>query len=208
MSKLLNIALVLITVLSCQSQTKNKIKKDVGGPCEGCNAIYEYGDKKLSSIDTLPKFKTSEPKLKITGKVYQKDGKTLAENIIIYIYHTNENGIYETKGDEEGWAKRHGYIRGWAKTSSEGTFTFYTFRPGSYPNTSAPQHIHMTIKEPNTNAYYIDDIMFEDDKFLTDTFKNRLGKRAGSGVVIPKEEDGILVVNRDIILGLNIPDYD
>ncbi|WP_412561246.1 intradiol ring-cleavage dioxygenase [Winogradskyella sp. MIT101101] len=208
MKKLINIAIIALTIYSCQSQTKDKTTKIVGGRCEGCEALFEYGDKKLSNIDTLPKFEVSEPKLKITGTVYQKDGKTPASNIILYIYHTNENGIYETKGDEKGWAKRHGYIRGWVKTSSDGSYTFYTFRPSSYPNTSAPQHIHMTVKEPNTNAYYVDDIMFEDDKFLTNEFKERLGQRAGSGVVLPKMENGILHVKRDLVLGRNIPDYD
>lgn len=208
MKKLINIAIIALTIYSCQSQTKDETTKIVGGRCEGCEALYEYGDKKLSNTDTLPKFEASEPKLKITGTVYQKDGKTPASNIILYIYHTNENGIYETKGDEKGWAKRHGYIRGWIKTNSDGTYTFYTFRPSSYPNTSAPQHIHMTVKEPNTNAYYVDDIMFEDDKFLTNEFKERLGQRAGSGVVLPKMENGILHVKRDVVLGRNIPDYD
>ncbi|MFC0605511.1 dioxygenase family protein [Winogradskyella pulchriflava] len=208
MKKLINIAIIALTIISCQSQAKNKTDKIVGGPCEGCEALYEYGEKKLSSIDTLPKFEASKPKLKITGTVYKKDGVTPAKNIILYIYHTNENGIYETKGDEKGWAKRHGYIRGWIKTNVDGAYTFYTFRPASYPNTNAPQHIHITVKEPNTNAYYIDDIMFEDDKFLTDEFKKRLGSRAGSGVVLPKLENGILTVKRDVILGLNIPDYD
>lgn len=208
MKKLINIAIIALTIYSCQSQTKDKTTKIVGGRCEGCEALLEYGDKKLSNVDTLPKFEVSEPKLKITGTVYQKDGKTPASNIILYIYHTNENGIYETKGDEKGWAKRHGYIRGWVKTSSDGRYTFYTFRPSSYPNTSAPQHIHMTVKEPNTNAYYVDDIMFKDDKFLTNEFKERLGQRAGSGEVLPKMENGILHVKRDVVLGRNIPDYD
>lgn len=208
MKKLINIAIIALTILSCQSQTKTEDNIIVGGPCEGCEALHEYGDARLTNIDTLPKFEVSEPKLKVTGTVFQKDGKTPAENVIVYIYHTNKNGIYETKGDEEGWAKRHGYIRGWIKTTSDGSYTFYTFRPGSYPNTTAPEHIHITVKEPNTNAYYIDDIMFEDDKNLTEDFKNRLSNRAGPGVVLPKLKDGILHVKRDIILGKNIPYYD
>jgi len=30
--------------------------KLVGGPCEGCEAVFEYGHKKLFSIDTFPSF--------------------------------------------------------------------------------------------------------------------------------------------------------
>lgn len=208
MKKLINIVIIALTVFSCQSQTKSEKTKIVGGPCEGCEAIYEYGDKKMSSVDTLPKFEEAETQIKITGTVFQNDGKTPATNVILYVYHTNEKGIYEKKGDEKGWAARHGYIRGWIKTASDGKYTFYTFRPSAYPNTSIPEHIHMTVKEPSKNEYYIEDILFEDDKFLTETHKISLKNRAGSGIVQLKPENGLLVAQRDVILGLNIPDYD
>ncbi len=208
MKKLINITIIILTVFSCQSQTKNKATKVVGGPCQGCEALYEYGDKKLSSTDTLPKFEDAKTKLKVTGTVYQKDGVTPAKNVIIYIYHTNNKGIYETKGNETGWAKRHGYIRGWIKTGTDGKYSFYTFRPSAYPNNTIPEHIHMTVKEPDKNEYYIEDILFEDDKYLTESHKNKLKHRAGSGVVRLKSENGLLIAKRDVILGLNIPDYD
>ncbi len=197
-----------LTFTACQSQSKNnKAKKLVGGPCEGCEAIFEYGNKILTSIDTLPGFEENEPKLRITGTVFEKDGKTPAKSVILYIYHTNRKGIYETKGDEKNWAKRHGFIRGWVKTNDDGKYTFYTFRPASYPNTKIQQHIHITVKEPSRNEYYIDDYVFEDDPFLTDTERNRKRKRGGSGIVLSKLKGDIYHIERDIILGLNIPDY-
>lgn len=196
-----------LAITACQSQTK-KPTTIVGGPCEGCEAIFEYGNKELRAIDTLPEFETTEPKLKITGKVFQKDGKTPAENVILYIYHTNREGIYKTKGDEKAWAKRHGYIRGWIKTGTDGNYTFFTFRPASYPQGAEPEHIHLTVKEPDKNEYYIDEIVFDDDPLLTRDKREKLINRAGSGIVQPKLENGILTVHRDIILGLNIPNYE
>ncbi len=196
-----------LSIVACQSQS-NKSQTNVGGPCEGCEAIYEYGTKELKNIDTLPEFENSEPKLKITGKVFQKDGMTPAESVILYIYHTNRQGIYPKKGDEKGWAKRHGYLRGWIKTDKYGNYTFYTFRPASYPEGSDPEHIHMTVKEPGTNEYYIDDYVFDDDPLLTKDKRNKLKNRAGSGIVKPKLEQGIFTIHRDLILGLNIPDYE
>lgn len=202
------IIILLLTVTSCQSQTtKTDTNKLVGGPCEGCEAIFEYGKQKLSSIDTLPDFQKKEPKLKLTGTVYKNDGITPAENIILYIYHTDRNGIYPTKGNEEGWAKRHGYIRGWIKTDKMGKYTFLTFRPASYPNAAEPEHIHITVKEPNKNEYYIDDFVFDDDPMLTQNKRNQLKNRGGSGIVKPVFIDHILTAKRNIVLGLNIPDY-
>ncbi len=199
----------LLSVTSCQSQ-HNKIdtNKKVGGPCEGCEAIYEFGNQRLTSIDTLPDFKQTEPKLKLTGTVFEKDGKTPAENVILYIYQTDRKGLYATKGNEKGWAKRHGYIRGWIKTDKSGKYTFYTFRPAPYPNGLEPEHIHITVKESNKNEYYIDEFVFEDDPMLTPNERNELENRGGSGIVQPILKDGILTANRNIVLGLNIPNYE
>ncbi len=61
---------------------------------------------------------------------------------------------------------------------------------------------------PYKNEYYIDSIVFDDDPMLTQNERNKLDDRGGSGIVKPTLKDGILIVNRDIILGLNIPDYD
>ncbi len=197
--------LMALSVLNaCNAQNSDL----VGGGCEGCEAIFEYGDKKLIPIDTLPGFEENEPKLKITGTVFQKDGKTPAEDIILYIYHTNRYGIYELKGDKKGWAKRHGFNRGWIKTAKGGKYTFYTFRPAAYPDKTEPEHIHLTVKEPDKNEYYLDSYLFEDDPILTQEEREKLSNRGGSGVMTPKEENGILTIKRNIILGKNIPNYE
>lgn len=192
---------------SCHAQTRNATRL-VGGGCEGCEAIYEYGNKRLASIDTLPEFHSNEPKLKITGTVFKQDGKTPAQNVIIYIYHTNRQGIYQTRGDEAGLAKRHGFIRGWIKTGKDGKYTFYTFRPAAYPNRSEPEHIHIIVKEPDKNEYYLDDYFFSDDPLLTTSKRNKLTNRGGSGIMKPTAENGMLTIKRDIILGKNIPNYE
>ncbi len=139
----------------------------MGGPCEGCEALLENTDELLNSIDTLPGFNETEPKLHLFGQVFEKGGQTPAKNIIIYIYHTNREGIYEKEVNASGWANSHGKYRGWVKTNEDGRYDFYTFRPASYPKSTIPQHIHLTVKEPGTNSYYIDAVEFTDDPYLT-----------------------------------------
>ncbi len=193
-------------LISCDAQTN--LEREVGGRCEGCEALIEYGDRTLSATDTIFGFDTNEPKIHLSGTVYQQDGKTPAEGIIIYAYHTDREGIYRTQGNETGCARRHGIHRGWVKTDKEGMYAFYTFRPASYPNTTIAQHIHLTIKEPNTIPYYIDDILFTDDPMLSESEKDRRPNRGGTGIVTPvKGSNGILKLKRDIILGKNIPGY-
>lgn len=189
------------------TRASSTINGKIGGPCEGCEAIYEYGDKALTSTDTLPFYREREPKLKLSGTVFQKDGKTPAEGVILYIYHTNRAGIYETRGNETGWGRRHGRIRGWVKTGSNGQYVFYTFRPGAYPGRREPEHIHITVKEPGKNEYYLDDYLFDDDPLLTSEKRKGASGRGGSGIVRPEPEEGGYTIRRDIILGANIPSY-
>lgn len=174
----------------------------VGGPCEGCEAVFEFGERPLSPVDTLPGFEQAEKKLKVTGTIYRPDGKTPAKGIILYIHHTNAQGVYPTRGNETGWAQRHGYLRGWIRTETDGRYTFYTLKPGSYSRN--PAHIHPLILEPDGKYYYIDEYLFEGDPYL----ENGWGNRGGAGVVKLKQENDLYVVERDIILGLNVPGYE
>lgn len=200
--KKLTYVLLLISTIATTGYTQT-----IGGPCQGCEALLEYGNKKLNAVDTLPEFDITNPKMIVTGTVYQSDGKTPASDVIIYAYHTNRDGIYPTKGNETGWARRHGYIRGWTKTDEDGRYTFYTFRPATYPSRSEPAHVHLTIKEPNKQEYWIDSILFEGDPLITEKVRKSKGNRAGSGIIKLKQKDGYLIANRDIYLGLNIPNY-
>jgi protocatechuate 3,4-dioxygenase beta subunit len=193
--------------LVATAQITERPADPVGGPCEGCEAIYEYGDRILSPVDTLPDFKETEPKLKLTGTVYLQDGHTPAADIILYIYHTHRTGIYETRGNETGWGRVHGYVRGWIRTQKDGRYTFYTFRPAAYPSRSEPEHIHLTVKEPGRNAYYLDSFHFEDDPLLTEEERRGMSNRGGSGISSPVWENDIWTVHRDLILGKNIPNY-
>lgn len=181
----------------------------VGGPCEGCEAVFEYGDRELSPVDTLPDFGDEGPRIKVTGTIYQSDGKTPAEGVILYVYHTDQTGVYPTKGGETGWASRHGYIRGWVKTGKDGKYTFYTLEPGVYPDRTTPAHIHPVILEPSGKYYWLGSYHFEGDPLLTDKEKSPEWPRGGSSGLLKLKKDGNLLVGvRDITLGKNIPGYD
>lgn len=180
-----------------------------GGPCEGCDAIDEYGSKKLTNYDTLPDYHDAGPRMEVSGTIYKKDGKTPAQDVILYIYHTDQQGEYPTKGDETGWARRHGFIRGWIKTGADGAYRFHTLKPAAYPGRQNPAHIHATLKEPGVSAYWIDEYLFDDDPILSDDERAAQRKRGGSGIIrLIWKADGTILAHRDIVLGMNIPGYD
>jgi len=217
--KRLTLSLVLMIAIigsSCSQGTATKstvnarVTGNVGGSCEGCEAIYEcpIAFDKLENMVWLPDWKEKGKKLAVNGIVYKADGKTPAPGVIIYIYHTDQTGIYPKKGDETGWAKRHGYLRGWMKTNEKGEYKFFTLLPASYPNSKNPKHIHVTIKEPGMNEYWIDEYLFDDDPFLTAEERGHIKERGGNGIIKTKEvEKDFLKGQRDIYLGKNVPNY-
>ena len=201
----------IVCLNSCAQNSNKPLQQEikVGGGCEGCEAIYEcpLAFAQLNEIDTLPDFIEPGPKIEVSGIIYQRDGKTPAKDIVLYIYHTNQNGIYPKKGDEKGWAKRHGYIRGWIKTNADGFYKFYTLVPASYPNSNNPKHIHPTIKEPGKSEYWIDEYVFDNDPLLPNEERTKKNPVGGSGILKTTMKDGILRANRNIILGFNVKDY-
>lgn len=205
MGKLLIVTLCLLLNSECQAQSKEMdITYKHYGRSDGCDGVFEFGDSELMTVDTLPEFELHDSKVKLTGIVYEQDGKTPAKDVIVHIYQTNEEGKYPKKGNETGWAKYHGYIRGWVQTDSDGRYTFYTFKPGSYGSGAA--HIHMTVLEPDGKYYYVDDINFDDDPNLN--LSGDFKKWGGSGIVRLKKDGDLLLAERDIILGLNVENYD
>ena len=104
--------------------------------------------------------------------------------------------------------KKHGHLRGWMKTNAQGQYEFKTIRPASYPGSRIPQHIHPIIKEPGLSVYWIDDFLFSDDPFLNNQEKSNLQNRGGSGILsLKKDTNGVWVGERNITLGLNVPNY-
>ena len=208
--KLIVILFLIVSLPSCVNSQKHNINTSrlVGGPCEGCEAIFEYGNTKLLSVDTLPDFNDAGIRIKVTGTIYLNDGKTPAKDAILYVYHTDQKGIYATKNGATGWAKRHGYIRGWIKTDVDGKYTFYTLKPGIYPNRSSPAHIHATIMEPDGKYYWLGSYHFEGDTLLTKKeIDPELPRGGSSGLLTLRKEGMLLVGRRDIILGKNVSDY-
>ena len=120
----------------------------VGGPCEGCDAVFQGRPADLSFVARIaPTEEPGEP-MRIEGKVMHHNG-TAAAGTIVYAYHTNSEGIYPRDERFRGRAAyRHGTLRGWVKADEHGRYRFDTVRPSGYPNSDTPQHVHMHVIEP------------------------------------------------------------
>ena len=212
MKLLLVFTVLFVSNIACSQHNSKKTTSvsniNVGGGCEGCEAIHEspVPFDSLQSSSVLPDWNDKGRKLAVNGIVYKADGSP-APNVIIYIYHTDQTGVYPTKGNEKGWGKRHGYLRGWMKTNDKGEYKFYTLRPAAYPGRKDPEHIHITLKEPDKHEYWIDEYVFDDDPLLTEQQRKYCQDRGGSGILKVKNAGDIFTAERNIYLGKNIPDY-
>jgi protocatechuate 3,4-dioxygenase beta subunit len=142
-------------------------------------------------------------RLFIRGRLFKADGKTPYPNVIVYSYHTNSKGIYPKKGDETGIRRWHGQLHGWCRTDSAGWFSIHTIRPASYPNSRAAAHIHHVVQEPNgSEPYYINDTVFEDDKFVDEKYRANEKRWGGSSGItkVQKQSDGTWEGKRFITL--------
>ena len=166
----------------------NCVNPDAGAAC-----CFENMPESLTSAMIIAGDTEPGTQIKISGTIFQPDGKTPFNNIILYAYHTDAKGIYSKKGNEKGVQKYHGRLHGWCKTGKDGRYEIRTIRPASYPESKIPAHIHAAIMIPGTHrSLYIGDFLFADDPLL--------GKKDSEmGYAMEMKRNGnILVGKRDI----------
>ena len=142
-------------------------------------------------------------KLIISGTIYLPDGKTPSKDVVVYVHHTNNKGIYPKRGGEKGNGQYHGYLRGWMKTDSNGKYEFETIRPAPYHSHGGePAHIHYNIQGSDYLEYWLTAIWFSDDPRVTDEYKKSVKRSGGFSNVITltRDANNILKGERNIIL--------
>jgi protocatechuate 3,4-dioxygenase beta subunit len=181
----------------------------VGGACEGCESVFIGMPAHLGSGARLTPPGMAGEALQLEGTVKNRAGKPVA-GIIVYAYQTNAQGAYPPDERTRGTAAApHGSLRGWARSDAQGRYRFLTIRPGGYPDSEDPQHIHLHVIEPGRCTYWIDGVHFDDDPRLTRPMRLRMvASRGGRGIVVPaRDANGLWHARRDIQLGQGIPDY-
>jgi protocatechuate 3,4-dioxygenase beta subunit len=180
----------------------------VGGPCEGCEAVFQGLPTTLAAEARIaPPGEPGEP-LRIEGTVRDADGRAVP-GVIVYAYHTDARGLYPRPAAPVGpAADRHGRLRAFARSASDGAYAFDTIRPAAYPGGAVPQHVHLHVVEPGRCTYWIDDLVFDDDPLLGPTQRAEILRgRGGRGLATPRREGDGWIARRDIVLGAGIDDY-
>lgn len=132
----------------------------------------------------------------VSGIIYSPDGKQPLPGITLYVYQTDATGRYTTSGGDNRGTRIHGVMR----TNAEGRYEFRTIKPGSYPNSRNPAHIHAYVSGPSYPEYWIDEYLFAEDPFVTDDAKRGAGAQGKFSHILSltRGSDGILRAVRDI----------
>lgn len=169
--------------------------------CEGCEAVAERPPLTLSPTWSLAGLDEPGERMVLSGQVRTADGSQPAAGVIIYAHQTNAAGLYANGTNATEWSRRHGRLRGWVKTGSDGRYEFLTIKPAPYPNRTMPAHIHLFVGEPGRRPYYIDDVVFDGEFGVTSAYRRAQELRGGSGIVtLRRRTDGTLLAIRNIRL--------
>lgn len=205
MKNLLNLLLFVIfispnTLLIAQESASNL--ETIPSDYMERSPIYDYSERQLNNVDSIPDFETKSAKLKITGTIYKSDGVTPAKDVILYISQPDENGDYEMKMSNN---KRYVHNRGWIKTDADGKYTFYTFVPGKYYRNGEFKVINPIIKEPGKPEYNMYSFLFDDDPALTKSCRKKLERKGIDTILKLDKKEGLFVAQKDIVLSAEIP---
>ncbi|CAH8285813.1 protocatechuate 3,4-dioxygenase beta subunit [Mariniflexile fucanivorans] len=197
LTKLSLVVAYISTIFTLNAQEYTSTLENVSVNQKSHNPIYDVSEEQLNNTDTIPDFDIKPNKLKISGTIYQSDGKTPAKDVVLFIYQPDENGDYEIKKDAN--RKRYVYHRSWVKTDADGHYTFYTFMPGKYLRSKELKQIHRVIKEPGKAEYDMASFFFNDDPLIPELTLACRAKAVPSMLRLEKEGD-MIVAKKDIKL--------
>ena len=88
------------------------------------------------------------------------------------------------------------------RTDAAGRYSFTTIRPGSYPGTRAPQHIHYEVAAGGHGPRFFE-ILFEDDPHVDDELRRRAAQPGSHYSLrrVAKGPVGESLVVQDVVLG-------
>jgi protocatechuate 3,4-dioxygenase beta subunit len=110
----------------------------------------------------------SEPgsRLLVSGEVVDEAGAPVAA-ASLYVYQTDAEGYYGVKPVSDSNNPR---LKLFLRSGPKGEWSFETIRPGSYPNSRNPGHIHFEVSAKGY-ADHVYEIVFEGDPYVTDAMR-------------------------------------
>ena len=143
---------------------------------------------------------TQEPgeRLEVSGVVYAADGRTPIAGASVYVYQTDARGYYRP---DDAMGNRDPRLRALLRSDARGRYSYRTIRPGSYPGTRVPKHIHYEVTAAG-HGTRIFEIVFEDDPFVGAEVRASAARRDSfhSLRAVKPGADGVGRIVQDVVL--------
>jgi protocatechuate 3,4-dioxygenase beta subunit len=133
----------------------------LAGVSSSAQSIHEAPAAAPSSGRVVPQGEPGEP-LHVSGIVVGADGTPIG-GASLYVYQTDHEGYYGAKPVSDN---RNPRLKLFLRSDARGLWSFDTIKPGSYPNSRVPSHIHFEVSAAS-RAPKIFEIVFEGDPFVT-----------------------------------------
>jgi protocatechuate 3,4-dioxygenase beta subunit len=203
----LSIPLLAAPLLSCSAQKADPGQRAIDHsrerlpytngfgsmPCSKCIAPTTMSPQITIAAENEP-----GERMVMSGTIFQSDGVTPADGIVLYVYHTDATGYYSK--DDDPYNPR---LRGWLKTGPDGKYEIRTIKPAPYPHRTTPAHIHAQIYSETIPEYAIDEYWFEGDPFINPEQKRLLltGRGGFNSIVkLTRDSNRVLYGVRNIKL--------
>jgi protocatechuate 3,4-dioxygenase beta subunit len=131
------------------------------GTAGSAQTVHEAPATALSRGTLVPKGEPGQP-LHVSGVVVGPDGSPVA-GASLYVYQTDHEGYYGVKPASDN---RNPRLKLFLRSDAQGRWAFETVKPGSYPNSRVPPHIHFEVAARGRGSQ-IFEIVFEGDPFVT-----------------------------------------
>jgi protocatechuate 3,4-dioxygenase beta subunit len=149
-----------------------------------------------SMVSLVPAGEPGDPLL-VEGRLLTAAGGPAA-NAALYVYQTDATGVYAPGAMDSSNPR----LKARLATDAAGVFRFRTIKPGPYPNSGPPAHIHLevTLSGGRTERY---ELVFEGDARLSRAIRDDARTRGFYQICTPVQAgDGVLLC-RDVTFKLH-----
>jgi protocatechuate 3,4-dioxygenase beta subunit len=157
---------VVLTLGPAAPVLSERLRDEVARARVEGQAIHEAPANAPSTGRLAPQAEPGD-RLTVTGTIVDAAGNPVS-GASLYVYQTDREGYYGVKPASDSNNPR---LKLFLRSDAKGAWSFETIKPGSYPGSRNPGHIHFEVSAPGrANRFF--EIVFEGDPFITDQMKS------------------------------------
>lgn len=140
--------------------------------------VAQTGDRPRPWSIVIPQENEPGVALTVEGRVLLATGAP-ARSVDVYVYQTDARGYYSPEGRDE----RNPRLRGYLRTDDQGRYALRTIRPGQYPNSGPPAHLHYEVSAASGVQRF--ELVFEGDSRMTDAIRRQAAAKGEYAICTP-----------------------